>query len=60
MGGTCAVRLGLRLVGGLAEEATKETILKARGDGYRDIPSLWTRSGAPVSVLERLAGRDLV
>ena len=31
----CAVRLGLRLVGGLAEEATKETILKARGAGYR-------------------------
>ena len=54
----CAVRLGLRLVGGLAEEATKETILKARGDGYADIPSLWMRSGAPVGVLERLADAD--
>jgi error-prone DNA polymerase len=56
--GTWAVRLGLRLVAGLPEEATKETVLKARGDGYRDIPSLWTRSGAPASVLERLADAD--
>jgi error-prone DNA polymerase len=54
----CAVRLGLRLVGGLAEEMTKATVLKARGDGYPDIPSLWTRSGAPVGMLERLADAD--
>ena len=54
----CAVRLGLRLVGGLAEEMTKATILKARGDGYADIPSLWMRSGAPVGMLERLADAD--
>ena len=52
------MRLGLRLVGGLAEEATKETVLKARGDGYADIPSLWMRSGAPVGMLERLADAD--
>jgi error-prone DNA polymerase len=55
----CAVRLGLRLVGRLAEEMTKETILKARGDGYADIPSLWTRSGAPVGMLERLGDADV-
>jgi error-prone DNA polymerase len=53
-----AVRLGLRLIGGLAEEATKATILKARGAGYRDIPSLWMRSSAPVGMLERLADAD--
>jgi error-prone DNA polymerase len=42
----------------LAEEATKETILKARGDGYRDMPALWMRSGATISMLERLANAD--
>ncbi len=57
-GTRCAVRLGLRLVAGLPEEATRETILKARRTGYADIPSLWTRSGAPVGMLERLADAD--
>ncbi|HEY5828251.1 MAG TPA: error-prone DNA polymerase, partial [Hyphomicrobiaceae bacterium] len=57
-GGTCAVRLGLRLVGGLAEEATKATVVGARGAGYGDVAALWKRSGAPVSVLERLADAD--
>src|SRR5438876_12213327 len=56
--GICAVRLGLRLIAGLPEELTKETILKARGSGYADIPSLWMRSGGPVSILERLADAD--
>ena len=37
---------------------TKATIVNARGAGYADIPSLWMRSGAPVSVLERLADAD--
>jgi len=53
-----AVRLGLRLISGLAEQATCETILATRGDGYSDIPSLWMRTGAPVSMLERLANAD--
>jgi error-prone DNA polymerase len=53
-----AVRLGLRLVAGLAEEATKDTILAARSEGYRDIPSLWMKSGAPLSMIERLADAD--
>jgi error-prone DNA polymerase len=52
------VRLGLRLVGGLAEEVTRGTVLKARGGGYADMASVWTRSGVPVSVLERLADAD--
>jgi error-prone DNA polymerase len=55
----CAVRLGLRLVGGLAEETTKATVLKARGRGYADMASVWLRSRAPVSVLERLADADV-
>jgi error-prone DNA polymerase len=54
----CAVRLGLRLVGGLAEEATRGTVLKARGEGYADMASVWTSSGAPASLLERLADAD--
>ncbi|HJU29884.1 MAG TPA: OB-fold nucleic acid binding domain-containing protein [Hyphomicrobiaceae bacterium] len=54
----CAVRLGLRLIGGLAEEETKRTLLASRGDGYPDIPSTWTRSGAAVGMLERLADAD--
>jgi error-prone DNA polymerase len=53
-----AVRLGLCLISGLAEEATQKTIVATRGDGYSDILSLWMRSGAPVSVLERLANAD--
>jgi DNA polymerase III alpha subunit len=53
-----AVRLGLRLVAGLAEEATRETLLARRGDGYTDIPSLWRRSGAPAGLLEQLADAD--
>ena len=43
----------------MAEKATTQTILKARGEGYSDIPSLWTRSGAPVGMLERLADADV-
>jgi error-prone DNA polymerase len=34
-----AVRLGLRLVSGASEEITNRIVL-ARGDGYRDLPSL--------------------
>jgi error-prone DNA polymerase len=58
-GNACTVRLGLRLVGGLAEEATKDTIVKARGSGYASISSVWLRSGASISVLERLANADV-
>jgi error-prone DNA polymerase len=55
----CAIRLGLRLIGGLAEKETKATVLHARGSGYSDMASLWTRSGAPVAMLERLADADV-
>ncbi len=53
--GRCAVRLGLRIVTGLPEIATRNTVLAKRGDGYCDIPGLWRRSGAPAGLLEQLA-----
>jgi error-prone DNA polymerase len=54
----CAVRLGLCLISGLAEAMTQQTILATRGDGYPDVFSLWKRTGASLSVLERLANAD--
>jgi error-prone DNA polymerase len=48
----------LRLINGLAEQVTRETVLARRGQGYADIPSLWLRTGTPVSLLERLANAD--
>jgi error-prone DNA polymerase len=56
-GNRCAVRLGLRLVGGLAETHAK-AIVSARSQGYADARSLWIRSGVPIAVLERLAAAD--
>jgi error-prone DNA polymerase len=56
-GARCAVRLGLRLIGGLAEAQAK-AIVGARGQGYADARSLWIRSGVPVATLERLAAAD--
>jgi error-prone DNA polymerase len=53
----CALRLGLRLIDGLAEEAGRK-IVAARGAGYASVGAVWLRSGAPVSVLERLADAD--
>jgi error-prone DNA polymerase len=53
-----AVRLGLRLIGGLAEKAAREMLQNKPAGGYRDIASLWLRGGAPASVLERLADAD--
>jgi error-prone DNA polymerase len=53
----CAVRLGLRLVGGAPEEIAR-AIVAARGPGYPDVFSVWTRSGAPAGVLERFANAD--
>ena len=52
-----AVRLGLRLVAGAPEKVTTQ-IVTARANGYGDLPSLWVRSGVPVSLVERLADAD--
>ncbi|HJZ32097.1 MAG TPA: error-prone DNA polymerase [Hyphomicrobiaceae bacterium] len=54
----CAVRLGLRLIGGLEEKTTRDTIVAARGDGYADVASLWLRTASSASILERLANAD--
>ncbi|MBO0764540.1 MAG: error-prone DNA polymerase [Hyphomicrobiaceae bacterium] len=54
---SCAVRLGLRLINGLAEEEGRK-IVAARGAGYANVDAVWLRSGASVSVLERLADAD--
>ncbi|HEX5999442.1 MAG TPA: error-prone DNA polymerase [Hyphomicrobiaceae bacterium] len=53
----CAVRLGLNLVNGIAKEPTQQ-IVAARGAGYASVGAVWLRSGAPVSILERLADAD--
>ena len=53
----CAVRLGLRLIGGLAEAQAK-AIMRARGQGYADARTLWIRSDVSVATLERLAAAD--
>ena len=55
--GDMALRLGLRQVKGLTE-ADAERLVKARGNGYRDAPDLWRRSGLGRAALERLAAAD--
>ena len=52
-----ALRLGLRLVKGLAEEDARALVLH-RGAGYRDPYDLWRRARLPVAALERLARAD--
>ncbi len=57
--GSCgyALRLGLRQLKSVGQE-TVETILKARGNGYPDLHTLWRRTRLPTSVLEPLANGD--
>ena len=53
-----AVRLGLRMVKGLANAQAAE-IVGARGDRpYRDVEDLWRRVRVPQAALERLAEAD--
>jgi error-prone DNA polymerase len=52
------LRLGLRMVKGLAEDDA-EAILKARGAAsFTSIEDVWRRSGVPVAALEKLADAD--
>jgi error-prone DNA polymerase len=52
------LRLGLRIVRGLAAKDA-EAILAARASGpFRSIEDVWLRSGVPVAALERLADAD--
>ena len=53
-----AVRLGLRLVRGLANK-DGAAIVTARADApYASVDDLWRRAGVPVAALERLADAD--
>ena len=58
-GGTVlAVRLGLRLVKGLAGEDGVRLVLAQGEHRYDDLDELWRRAGVPVVALERLAEAD--
>ncbi|MGR3761748.1 error-prone DNA polymerase [Roseobacteraceae bacterium NS-SX3] len=55
--GALALRLGFRQIKGFKEEDAN-WIAAARGNGYRDVQSLWLRAGLKPAVLERLAEAD--
>ncbi|SEQ24769.1 error-prone DNA polymerase, DnaE-like [Devosia sp. YR412] len=52
-----AVRLGLRMVEGLAQKDI-EKIIAERGEGYISVRDLWLRTGVPIASLEKLARAD--
>ncbi|WP_428535569.1 error-prone DNA polymerase [Rhodopila sp.] len=52
-----AVRLGLRMVKGLAA-AQADEMISHRGAGYRSIEDMWRRLRVPVAALERMAEAD--
>ncbi len=52
-----AVRMGLRMVKGLAE-ALAAVIIARRGQHYASVEDVWRRACVPVSALERLAEAD--
>ncbi len=54
---TCALRLGMREIKGLAETAGR-TIEDQRGAGYDSVRDVWLRTGLEPSALERLADAD--
>jgi DNA polymerase III alpha subunit len=51
------LRLGLRQIGGLAEEEAA-WIVAARGNGYRAVEDVWRRAGVRRATLMRLAEAD--
>ena len=53
----CALRLGLRQVGGLCREDA-DRIVDARDAPYPDVGALHRRAGIPVSAIETLAAAD--
>jgi error-prone DNA polymerase len=54
----CPLRLGLRMVRGLANEHAAR-IVAARGEApYRSIEEVWRRAGVPPAALEKLADAD--
>jgi error-prone DNA polymerase len=56
-GGRMALRLGLRQVKGLGEEAAKALVAR-RGDGYATLRDVWRRAGLGLRALETLADAD--
>jgi error-prone DNA polymerase len=53
-----AVRLGLRMVRGLAERDAARIVLARGEEPYASAEDLWRRAGVPVSALQRLAKAD--
>lgn len=56
--GALAVRLGLRMVAGLAEEDAARLVVARADDPYRSIDDLWRRAGIKTGALSRLAEAD--
>jgi len=56
--GGFAVRLGLRMVKGLANLHAADLVAHRADQPYRSIEALWRRAGIPVAGLERLAEAD--
>jgi error-prone DNA polymerase len=56
--GALAVRLGLRMVTGLAEEDAARLVVARADDPYRSIDDLWRRAGIKTGALSRLAEAD--
>jgi len=54
----CAVRLGLRQVTGLSEEAARKIVERRGTIPYRDPADLWRRSGLTKRQITALAGAD--
>ena len=53
-----ALRLGMRQIDGLREEAAQQIASVRDGANYRDIRDLWRRSGVGRACLEKLASAD--
>ena len=53
-----AVRLGLRLMKGLANAHAAELVAHRAGAPYASVEEAWRRAGVPASALERLAEAD--
>ena len=56
-GARFALRLGLRQIKGLAEDAA-HALMAARGNGYAEVRALWRRAGLDAKALEALARAD--
>ncbi|MCV0415098.1 MAG: error-prone DNA polymerase [Brevundimonas sp.] len=53
-----AVRLGLRMVRGLANADAARLVVRRGARAFADVEDLWRRGGAPVGALTRLAEAD--